>query len=298
MGKKAKFHSNSQCEVISSEDELVLRAIERCEFKHSALGNFQRQSKRIEVSSDGSGEESSASDSSESTYSSGIAKKKFRRKVKSGAEVMKRPVVKTELWPHTIANEDDGENINSEDISLSKFLSCYTYIMINCVEPSEAEGRAVFLHAISTVLECLPWVEARAFHNIIMLKIEQDRINWSADFVALANQFLDKKVRMNLRLSHYSGRTSSSCLSNDSRQVQDWERSNFRYNNNSYFNRSNFIYYAICYQWNCGECSYGSECKRWHVCRSCAAEGKLGEQHKASSHDSSATNNGQGNQRF
>ena len=50
-GKKSKFNSNYQCEMISSEDELGLSAVKRCEFKHSALGNFQRQSKCLQDSS-------------------------------------------------------------------------------------------------------------------------------------------------------------------------------------------------------------------------------------------------------
>ena len=54
--------------------------------------------------------------------------------VKSGAEVKMRPDIKTEVWPHTIANEDDGEDTTSEDISLSKKNSCFTYLMITCVE--------------------------------------------------------------------------------------------------------------------------------------------------------------------
>ena len=36
---------------------------------------------------------------------------KHSRQVKSGAKIKKRPVVRTELWPHTIANEDDGEEV-------------------------------------------------------------------------------------------------------------------------------------------------------------------------------------------
>ena len=147
--------------------------------------------------------------------------------MKSGAEVKTRPVVRTELWPHTIANEEDGENISSEDISLAKFLSCYTHIMVNCSKVSEKMGRSVFLHAISTVLEFLPWSEARIFHNISMLKIEQGRIKWSTDFSVLAGQFLDKKCRLNLRSENYSGVTRSSSSSN---YGYDFENYNFSCN--------------------------------------------------------------------
>ena len=73
------------------------------------------------------------------TSSSGTGTNKVKRscrrrskKVKSGAEVKKRPVLKTELWPHTVANEDDGEDVSSDNISLAKFLSCFTYIMSCC----------------------------------------------------------------------------------------------------------------------------------------------------------------------
>ena len=44
-----------------------------------------------------------------------------RRQVKSGAKIKKRPVIKTELWPHTVANEDDGEEVTGENIHLAFF---------------------------------------------------------------------------------------------------------------------------------------------------------------------------------
>ena len=108
-------------------------------------------------------------------------KVKHRHKVKSGAKVKQRPVVRTELWPHTIANEEDGEEVTSENIGLSRFLSCFTFIMTNCGR-REAAGRAEFLHAITNVLECLPWSDARAFHNMIMVRLEQDRVDWLKTF--------------------------------------------------------------------------------------------------------------------
>ena len=88
---------------------------------------------------------STGTDSSE-----GVKKYRSRRKVKSGAKVKKRPVIKTELWPHTIANEDDGEEVTSETIGLAKFLSCFTYIMVSC-EKAESKGRAALLHAICLI---------------------------------------------------------------------------------------------------------------------------------------------------
>ena len=297
-----KINTSSQCEDESiSKSELDLKGSgKRCEFKQRASSDAQRSSRR-QVEDVSSAVEVSASGSSEDSHSSTDFEEKRkhrRRKVKSGASVKKRPVVKTELWPHTIANEDDGKDTTSEDISLAKFLSCYTYIMINCIKVSEIEGRAVFLHAISTVLECLPWAEARVFHNITMTKIEQNRIKWSSDFIALAGQFLDKKVRLRLSMKCSSGCSSYSNTTNSRSYANNCENANFNADNSFYSNKNNFLYYAICYQWNSGECSFGNGCKRWHVCRSCAEEGKLGEPHKSSSHDSSTVSNRQRNQHF
>ena len=90
------------------------------------------------------------------------------------------------LWPqyrfaypplHTIAVEDDGDEVNSEDIGLKKFLACYTKILTDCKGKVEAAGRSALLHAVSTVYEYLPWSEARTFHNLTMVKLEQKRIN-------------------------------------------------------------------------------------------------------------------------
>ena len=56
-------------------------------------------------------ESSSGTDSSSS-----VRRSKSKNKVKSGARIRNRPVIKTELWPHIIANEDDGDEVTSEDI--------------------------------------------------------------------------------------------------------------------------------------------------------------------------------------
>ena len=214
-----------------------------------------------------------------------------RRKVKSGAKVKQRPVVKTEVWPHTIANEDDGEEISYKDISLSKFLSCFSFLMISCAEP-EASGRSVLLHAVSTVLECLPWAEARIFHNIVMVKIEQGRLNWDSDFTTIADQFLDKKVRMSLRSRGYSAGNSSNFKPSRSRSFgKDFGNSSYEYMNNTSSSKSNTSISVICRLWNNGICSFGASCKRWHVCLSCAEIGKLGEPHKAATHSISSANN-------
>ena len=200
-------------------------------------------------------------------------------KVKSGARIKKRPVVKTELWPHTIANEDDGEEVDSENISLAKFISCFTYIIVNCGR-AESKGRAALLHAVSSVFECLPWSEARTFHNLIMVKIEQNRVNWSANFPALADNFVDKKIRLSLK-------SKSSIVTGPSYKVNTCLGKDAGVSRNGFIsNKSNSIYSVVCWQWNFSSCTYGENCKRWHVCRTCADAGKLGEAHKASSHDS------------
>ena len=103
-------------------------------------------------------------------------------------------------WIKTIANEDDGEEATSDTIGLAKFLSCFTYIMVSC-ERVESKGRAALLHAICLIFECLPWTEARAFHNLVITKIEQGRLSWTEDFASVADQFLDKKLRLSMRSS-------------------------------------------------------------------------------------------------
>ena len=193
---------NSQDSDVSSEDELNLGKMNK---KLSKKQKTKREERVVALLDQVGGsfpeEEYSASGSSGTGTDSDSGKKKksrSKRKVKSGARVKNRPVVRTELWPHTIANEDDGEDVTSETIKLSKFLACYSYIMINC-EEKEFTGRAVFLHAIATVLECLPWTEARTFHNLVMVKVEQGRIDWTTDFTEIGEQYLNKKVRQNLR---------------------------------------------------------------------------------------------------
>ena len=99
--------------------------------------------------------------------------KKSRKKVKSGAKVRQRSVVKTEL--------------------------CFAYIMNTCEDKQEASGRSVLHYAMSSMLEYLPWAEIRTFHNLVMVKIEQGRFGWDADFVAHSKEFIDKKLRLTLR---------------------------------------------------------------------------------------------------
>ena len=196
-----------------------------------------------------------------------------RKKVKSGADVRIRPVLKTELWPHTVANETDGEDVNSNDISFHKFLAGYTEIMSNC-KGSEALGRPRLLHAISTVFGCMSWPETRLFHNLVMVKLEQGRIKWDADFTILADKYIEQKVRQTLKSK--SQGTGNSYRGGNKGQGKG------QGNRNSAKGRNNAALSLICFQWNKGSCSFGADCKRWHVCRTCAESGKPGERHKAS----------------
>ena len=213
---------------------------------------------------------------------------RHKKLIKSGAKIKKRPVVQTELWPHTIANEDDGEEVTSENISLAKFLSCFSYILVSCSSKIESRGRSALLHAVSIVLEYLHWSDARTFHNLIMVKIEQGRLDWASDLSGLAENFIDKKVRLSMKMKRYPAGASSSYRSGySSRNVGKGYSSSFKGNGDKGRNRS--LNGVICWQWNNGTCTYGDNCKRWHACKVCAEAGKLGESHKASTHDSSGS---------
>ena len=123
---------------------------------------------------------------------------KHVKKVKSGSKVKVRPVLRTELWPHTVINEEDGDDVDSETISLYKFFKGFSIILLEC-EGMQSHGRKILQKAIFSVLECLPWAEGRAFHNSTMLKLEQGRIGWDEDFEALADTFIERKVRAGLK---------------------------------------------------------------------------------------------------
>ena len=237
----------------------------------------------------------SSSSGTESGNSRG--KYKYRKKVKSGATIKKRPVVRTELWPHTIANEEDGEEITSENISLAKFFTCFTYIMIEC-KGLEVKGRTALLHAVSMVMEDLYWSEARSFHNIVMVKLEQDRLDWGSDFTALAEDFIDKKVRQSMKGKGASGFSSTNRSYGYNRYNNNYNNRNFGNNNKSvgkgygsysksFTGKNKTLYNSVCKQYNFGSCTYGDKCNRWHVCWTCAEAGKVGEFHRASSHDNS-----------
>ena len=196
-----------------------------------------------------------------------------RRKVKSGAEVKIRPVKKTELWPHTIANEQDGEDATCDNISLAKFLASATLIVTK-TRGIESSGRSLLLHATMVVLGCLPWTEARLFHNLVMIKLEQARIRWDTDFTILANEFIDRKVRQSLK-SKSQATGGGSSRSGNQGQGKGYGNCNPNPKGKS------SAYALVCYQWNESTCTYGAKCKRWHVCRTCAEAGKPGEDHKS-----------------
>ena len=210
------------------------------------------------------------------------------KQVKSGSEVKRRPVVKPLTWPHTIAYEDDGEEVSYENITLSTFLFCFTHIMTSCKKNSpEAVGRSNLLHAVNLVLKYLTWSDARTFHNLVMFKLEQGRYDWDVDFTVLANQYLETKVRQNLLKSR--GVSSGGYSSRQNYRGAGRGSGSSLYNQDN-GRRTSFI----CYQWNNGECSYGSNCRRWHCCLSCAKRGKLGEQHKASTHSNNNSSGSKG----
>ena len=210
------------------------------------------------------------------------------RKIQSGATVKTRPVLTTQLWPHTIANENDGEDFTHENITLSKFFACFSFIMMSCRDIKESQGRQCLLFAISTVLEYWHWTDARSFHNIMVLKIEQGVLSWDSDFSVLAENFIDKKVRSSIRAR---GSTTGASGSGKSGSYIGKGYGKFPKNSSSKGNagRGRSLHSAVCWQWNYSTCTYGSDCRRWHICKSCAEEGKLGEKHKASSHESGSS---------
>ena len=295
---------NSESEVFSSKegDQVASKRkrITRQEFtikKQERKGAFHEFSTEDESSSSSS---SSCSDSGKVQVKN-RSRHSYKRKIKSGARVKTRPVVRTELWPHTISNEEDGHNETSESINLAKFLSCFTYILTTC-GGLEATGRALLLHGVSTILEYLPWSEARSFHNVVMIKIEQDRIGWNTDFLLLANKFLDKKVRLTLRTrnqtSGYSSHYSSPYRVNSSYTSPNKDRMASIVSDSIHAGVTYSLYSTVCKQWNYSFCYYGERCKKLHVCWTCAEAGNMSEPHKATSHENCSTRDRQDHQYF
>ena len=293
--KNAADKGKGKKERVLDEKERSYKVLmDKWESFNKGKGKDKSESERDASDEDSSSPDSSSSSSSSASSAKSKKKKRSRRKkqVKSGAKVKQRPVKQTELWPHTVANEEDGEEVTCDNISLAKFLSCFTFIMVSC-KGIELEGRTALLHAVSLVLECLPWADARIFHNLVMLKVEQRRIDWTADFPALAQLHLDKKVRKSMRPKVPSSSTSTSYRPNPG--SRNYNRGYGSYPNNGGSNRSGSapVYTTVCRNWNNGMCSYGIRCKRWHCCWSCYEQGRPGEQQKATTHEGS---NPRGNQ--
>ena len=289
LRNKFSLEANTQTDESESEPDVNLMALRRKMTKKQKEKCGRKVTARLKQAGGIFPDEEFETSSSSGTDSSMTDKKRrSRKKVRSGAKIKKRPVIRTELWPHTIANEDDGEEVTSETIGLSKFLSSFTYIMVNCGK-WEAKGRAALLHAVCLVFECLPWTDTRAFHNLIMLKLEQGYIDWASDFSELAGQYLEKRVRQSLR-SRASATGGSRSNSNYNKSFGKGyggsNRGRLGYNAwNS--NKSRSLYAVVCKQWNYETCNYGDRCRKLHVCWSCAEAGKMGEQHKAPSHENS-----------
>ena len=280
---KASGTSNTSQNSATSDEEIDLKKIKRKMSKKQRDQRDHRMSSRLKQIGAVFPDDDFTTASSGTDYSKAGCKHSSRQ-IKSGAKVRKRPVIKTELWPHTIANEEDGgEEVSSDSISLAKFMSCFTYIMLNCGKV-ESKGRTVLLHAISLILESLYWPDARTFHNLVMTKLEQDRYDWATDFVDLANAYIDKKVRLSLK-SKSSGNKAGASYKKSSGYSYSNGNKNFSKNSNrTFLGKSKMLHNSICRQWNAGACTYGDKCNRWHVCWTCAEGGKVGELHKASSH--------------
>ena len=296
---KDKESSESGADSEESDDNLSLKGL-----KKKMSKNKKRKCKKREAEilrkvgamfpdKDFAATSSSGTDSDSVRYGC-----RHKKKVKSGASMSKRPVVRTEIWPHTIANEEDGEDVACDTISLAKFFSCYTYIMLEC-RKTEAQGRTSLLHAISLVLEALFWTEARTFHNLTMVKIEQGKLEWSDDFVALAESFIDKKVRSNMKSKSTAGYGATGKTSWYGKGNTGFiKKGGYGYSSNNKFSgRSKPVYSSVCKQWNFNTCTYGERCNRWHVCWTCAEAGKVGQTHKAVSHETTSVKPKQQEQR-
>ena len=221
-------------------------------------------------------EDSTPTDSGTDSEVRSSTSRRRRRKVKSGKDVKLREVVKTELWPYTIAYEEDLEDVTCDNIPLAKFTACFTHI-INISKGAEQAGRSQLLHAIFKILDSrVPWTEARVFHNLVMIKLEQGKISWDCDFVSMAREFVINKAIINNR-NQAGGNENSRRSGNQGRGRGARNRSS----NNG---RNTSAYSLVCYQWNEGTCTFGDNCRRWHVCRTCAEAGKPGERHKSSTH--------------
>ena len=160
--------------------------------------------------------------------------------------------------------------------------------MLEC-KGVQALGRTALLHAVSTVLGVFQWSEARNFHNMIMLKIEQGRIGRDDDFVALADAFIEKKVRVVVKSKYSSSGPRAAARASYFGQGHGAGRGAGR----GSYGRGRPMNETICWQWNAGTCSYGNDCRRLHHCKTCSEAGKPREQHKASTCSNASSRGGQ-----
>lgn len=290
---RKKSSKKSESDVESSEDEVNVSSLRKKMPRKQKVALGRNLSSRLSEAGGSWPEEETNTGSG--TDACEVRCHSRKKSVKSGATVKKRSVKKMELWPHTIANEEDDTDITSESISLAKFLSCFTVVMNSCRDEDEAAGRSILLQAIATILVDLPWTEARSFHNTIMTKVEQKRINWKSDFISMADDFIIKKLRQLLR-----PKASSAAADRSFRRgfVRGPSSHPGRGQSSQVSNKPTYIF--PCRQWNFGTCSYGSGCNRSHTCWTCSDKGKTGENHKAQTHFTSGATGrqGQGEQRL
>lgn len=99
-----------------------------------------------------------------------------------------------------------------------------------------------------------------------MLKVEQGRLNWGSNFTAVADKFLERKVRMSLKSRAYSADRYANYIPSNSLSPGKGFRNSINAHNHHYngFNttNSNSSLSVICRLWNSGFCSFGAGCKR------------------------------------
>lgn len=164
-------------------------------------------------------------------------------------------------------------------------------------------GRTVLLNAVSTVLEYLYWPDARTFHNKIMSKIEQGRLDWDSNFIEMAEEHIDNKLRKSYKSKSGayagSGRKGYFGYKNQGNFNKGYGNSSKGYGSgnkgfNKYSGKNKSLYSSVCRQWNFGTCTYGDRCNLWHICWTCADNGKVGEAHKGSTHENSGNGSSTG----
>ena len=111
------------------------------------------------------------------------------------------------------------------------------------------------------------------------------------NFDILAEDFIDKKVRLSLKAKSSAG-TNSYRTGNYN---GGYNNSRKGYSKGTGFNdkratgKNSSLYNSVCRQYNFGTCKYGTKCNLWHVCWTCAEAGKPGEFHQALTHSNSSS---------